>query len=145
MNDKNSLKHYGVPGMRWGVRRRSFNHPLINMLSRRKKKDSVNGKNNSKEDIKTNSKLREKILSNPKLLYKFRKEFTDDEIKKAIAKFKMEKELSGLSGEQSSKAHKQIKNLIGYGKTASEAYALYNSDLGKLLRKQIGGKVARGR
>lgn len=69
-------------------------------------------------------KKRQEILSDPKKLYKHRKEYSYDEIKKALERFKQESELNKYSQETLQRGSNFIKTMNSY---ANNAINLYNS------------------
>ena len=67
-------------------------------------------------------KERQDILKSPTKLYKHRDEFTYDEIKKAMDKFKWEKELAGYSKDDLKRGADFIQTLTDYGNRAVNLY-----------------------
>lgn len=74
---------------------------------------------------------REKILQDPTLLYKHRKEFSPDEIKKAMTNIKMEQELQDLSMKRLGIGQQYIDTAVKYAETGIKAYnkaaSIYNA------------------
>lgn len=134
-----SLKHFGVLGMKWG---------------RRKKPESGGGRGSSGGSNQAKpvrdyaaeraAKQREKIMSSPSKLYKNRRQFTDQEIQQAISKMRMERELKQLHMDKMAHATKYVNTILAYGETAKKAYDLYNSPLGKLITSKITGNPVSG-
>ena len=82
-------------------------------------------KNSYKKAIKKSKKQeRKKILSDPIKLYKHRKEFSEDEIRKAMKTFHMDEELRNLSSNKKKSRLDTPKRLIAYGTTAIAAYGV---------------------
>ena len=81
---RNYLQHHGIKGMHWGEQN-GPPYPLStkvhNMVIRGKQKRAA--------------KRREKILNDPKKLYKHRKEFTKEEIDSALAKMESSERVRG--------------------------------------------------
>ena len=81
---RNYLQHHGIKGMHWGEQN-GPPYPLStkvhNMVVRGKQKRAA--------------KRREKILNDPKKLYKHRKEFTKEEIDSALAKMESSERVRG--------------------------------------------------
>ena len=120
------LAHWGVLGMRWGVRK-DRGPSVLSSRRRRKKEERL-------------AKIKKEALNSPKKLYKNRKLFTDEEITAALKKFKMERELRSLSVDSIANGSKIANAIIDYGKAASEAYNVINSPMGKALAKTLTKK-----
>lgn len=82
--NKQELLHYGIKGMKWGVRR---------------KRDSKTGRVQS-QDSKTVAALRKKHVS----------ELSNDEIKKVNERLNLERQMSSLSKKELSPAAKFVTN-----------------------------------
>ena len=98
--DNNQLYHYGVLGMRWGVRKNR--NPSSNSIFKRKKTQSKDVDNNKKEDIEKKqqaiAKKKERVLKtkSAKELYKHKDLFTDDELRSAYNRLVLETNLNNL-------------------------------------------------
>lgn len=88
-----------------------------------KKQEDANKAKAEKEAAKAEER-RKKILASPTKLYKHRKEFTYDEIKKAMDTFKWEKELNGYSKDELQRGADFLKTL---NTTMSNAINVYNT------------------
>lgn len=86
-----------------------------------KKKKEVDEKKAAKKAQKDIIR-REKILSDPTLLYKHRKEFSKEEIDKAMKSIKMEQELRQLSMNQLSTGQTYLETAVKYAETGIKAY-----------------------
>ena len=81
--DNNELYHYGVLGMKWGVRK---SRPSSTRSSRRKKKS-----NEPSPDFKERTKRKSDL--------KNRRTLSDEELKRKIERLKMEREFKELTKE----------------------------------------------
>lgn len=88
-----------------------------------KKQEAADKAKAEKEAAKAEER-RKKILASPTKLYKHRKEFTYDEIKKAMDTFKWEKELNGYSKDELQRGADFLKTL---NTTMSNAINVYNT------------------
>lgn len=91
----NSLEHYGILGMRWGVRRSK------NQLARASK----NAAYRAKAENKLERMKRKNTTKNRRLL-------SDDEIKAKLARLKLEKEYDQLSQEDLSPGKKATQKFL---------------------------------
>lgn len=145
-NYRESLEHYGVKGMRWGHRKerqssgkkrkkRTFSEKQKQRRAQRAKNKIAKAKARSeKKEAEAKKKAeaaaakkeqrRKKILSNPTQLYKHRKEFSYDEIKKAMETFEWEKRLSGYSRDQINNGVEYINTIF---KATNNCINVYNS------------------
>lgn len=94
---KNTLIHWGIPGMKWGVRR----------------KNRGGGNSRQSDDHKTVAGLRRKKVS----------EMSNDELKKLTARLQLEKQLKDLSAFDAGPGRKFITEIMGnVGKQLASKY-----------------------
>lgn len=104
----NELQHYGVLGMKWGVRRtpEELGHPKAS--SKKKTSNIEKAKQKTAKQKATLEKKaarkkaaeerrRRDILNDPSKLYKHRREFSQDEINAALKQFEWERKLQDFS------------------------------------------------
>lgn len=130
------LEHYGVKGMKWGVRKerqtsgkektrrsqRAKNR--VARLRARSEKQTDDAKKKAEREKEKKEQERKEILSDPTKLYKHRKEYTADEIQSALRQFKLEKELSDYSKSQLKNGADFINTLFSY---TNNSINLYNA------------------
>lgn len=117
----NDLNHVGVLGMKWG---------------RRKAKTITSPKQINKAKQKEEKK-RAKILSSPSKLLKNLDKFSPEEVKKAMDRMRLERDLRQLNRDKISAGSNYANTILGYGSTAVTAYTIYKSPLGQKIKELI--------
>lgn len=140
---RNDLEHYGVPGMKWGVRKdrewtgtrrtatpqqkKKARQRMSSLEERRKrqvaKRSEAIAKKAEKQKLQA-IKKRDSILRNPTKLYKHRYEFTQDEINAALRRFDWEKRLNEYSVAQLERGRKYLDVTFN---TVNSGINLYNA------------------
>ena len=108
------IAHYGIKGMRWGVRRSE--EQLARARGRRTPSEDQNG---IREQVKRSSSAR--------TVYKYRSLLSDSELRERLNRINMETQLKNLSDAEKKKGNDIAKTILDYGKTANEFYSLYKS------------------
>lgn len=114
------LMHYGVKGMKWGVRRRKSSSSSSSAEPRRAKSDDHN-------EAQALKKRRVSEMSNA-------------ELRKLNERMQLEQNYNQLMAKNKGtvgKGQAQAKKILELGKTGQEAYALFNSPAGKAAREAI--------
>ncbi len=114
------LMHYGVLGMKWGVRKSRQNG------SRRRQSTSDKAAQRSEA-------RRRKILSSPSRLYRNRDLFTQAEIDAAMKRMKWERELRSLSKDERERGSAYINSIMSYAEAANKVYTFSQSRLAKRI------------
>lgn len=112
------LAHYGVLGMKWGVRKDRATR-AADKIARREKRQL--------KKLEKAEKKRQKILKNPTKLYANRKKFTKSELDKAMQEFAMDQKLKNFSVDQLGTASKYAATILAYGTIGATAYKLATS------------------
>lgn len=140
---RDSLEHYGVKGMKWGVRKErdkgtgqrkaSANQKLrakqrMDTLAQRQKqraarKEEMRARAQAKKAAKE-AERHQKNLQNPTKLYKHRREYTQDEINAALKQFEWEKKIQDYSMTELNRGQQYLDTMF---KTANSAINLYNT------------------
>lgn len=125
------LEHYGVKGMKWGVRnerektgrrtsakKKAAIQNRLSILERRKKKRQQKAKEAEKKRQTVSAKKAEarrtNILRSPTKLYKNRYDFTQDEINSALKQFEWESKLRDYSQKELQAGKRYIDNAFQY-------------------------------
>lgn len=144
---RDSLEHYGVQGMKWGVRKqressgnkRSASPSKKSWRERRAEQKAIDAKKKAAIAKAKQEQRRKDILNDPKKLYKHRKEYSYDEIRKAIEQFKWERELRSYSESTLKKGSDFANNIFKlmansinvYNQAARIVNSLYEGENGK--------------
>lgn len=134
--ENNELYHYGVKGMKWGVRKRrpstssnntkrTANKKKISnkRLSFFKKKTVTKPTTDEKEDKPDSIEVKkQKILKSrsAKELYKNANLFTDQELQSAYDRLNLERKIASLSPEEVSKGEQYVDNVVKWGRKAND-------------------------
>lgn len=118
------LEHYGVKGMKWGVRKEQPTSSGTSTLTKKQAKKLLKQKKLAQAKREREAVKRKKILSNPTKLYKNRDKFSEAEIKKAMEKFNWERNLRSLSKSDLDYGRDVVKNILD---TSSSLIGIYNN------------------
>ena len=113
----NYLCHYGVKGMKWGIRKSKYYSK-----SRAKRRKSYSS------DYKKTERLRKKNY----------KQLSDDELKDLNKRLQLEKQYRDLNPKGIYKGQQYVKSVIGIASTIGGLYALKNSPMAKDLISKVG-------
>ncbi len=113
------LYHFGIPGMRWGVRR---------------SRGASGRVSTSSEDHLTSRQLKKKKA----------KELSNAELKALNNRLNLERNLRDLKISDSQKGLEFVKTITAVGTTLAAAYALSETPLGKATVSVIKGKLKKG-
>lgn len=133
MNDE--LMHYGVKGMKWGVRKKYVPHP---------RKSS--GKTNAQRIYENFKKKKAVSKAKPveaKSTKRSVRDMTDDELRTAINRMQMERTYAQLTAKEVSKGRKFV-NEVMYGAAKSVAQEQVKELMKKAIKKASGGGSSSG-
>lgn len=116
LDEENVLVHYGVIGMKWGVRK------------------DRNAERRSERRAARETKRRTAIMRSPSRLNRNLDKFSQSEIDSAMRRLRLERELRSLTRDELSSGRTLAQVALDYGKTAVAFYGLYNSTAGRSVR-----------
>lgn len=110
--EENFLEHYGVKGMKWGVRR-------------------------TKAQLAKSSKRSDDSAKVKKLKKGGKNSLSDQELKRVVNRLNMEQQYSRLNKSRAQQGHDVVKALLAVGATANTAIAFAKSPAGQEIAKKI--------
>ena len=118
MEDRSALIHYGIKGMKWGVRRtpEQLGHKPANPRAKRISVTINGGGKKTSDSAKTESKPAEKPKVEGKTEVRRSKrasEMSDNELRAAINRIEMERKYAQLTAPQKSKGRKIVGEILG--------------------------------
>lgn len=126
--EKPELKHYGVKGMKWGVRRTDA--------------QLKSAKPQASDDVKAVRSAERKIKSGGT------KSLSNQELQSVITRMNLEKQYQNLSQSPNKSVMDQgnshIKKAVGLGKTLEEARKFSNTPTGQAIKTGLGAAFAAG-
>lgn len=132
------LAHYGVKGMRWGVRRSSSSGPqkIVVKAKPGKKLKTSGGKGHS-----ATKEARAAAIARQKGKKSTLESLTNQELSSAIKRMQLEKQFSELSSARNTsiiaRGQRITKELLGVGNTANDAVRFTSSPAGSKLRDEL--------
>ena len=131
--DNNELYHYGVLGMKWGIRK---DRSSSGILKRKSKKSTEDKKEETVEE------RRSRLLksTNASEIYKHRDILTTQEIKERIDRIDTERRLRDISEKSKKTGMDYINSALKYGNKANEIYEFMNKPIMKAAKKKLTGE-----
>lgn len=124
------LYHYGIKGMKWGVRRtpEQLGYPKSTRAEKKAKRARIKAnKKREKALKKANKNLENKaeLMRSPLTMARHKDLFTNEEIDRALKRFELERRLVDYSVVKRNRGREYVDDLIKYGETAVKGYDLY--------------------
>lgn len=113
------ISHYGIKGMRWGIRRYQNKDGSLTQEGKRRY--------NKSEDAEEVERIRKKKIS----------EMSNKELETAVRRMNLERQYKDLRSNEISNGKRKAKEVLDYANTASSFYNLYNSPMGKAAKSAI--------
>lgn len=142
--DNNSLTHWGVRGMRWGVRRYQNKDGSLTAAGKKRRgiDDGADEKNESDEE------KRARVLksTNASEIYKNRNLLTTAEINERLNRIDTERRLSEAASrdaKQKKTVVDRVDTVLKYGRKANEVYQFMDTPLMKAVKGKILGEKAK--
>lgn len=137
------IKHYGIIGMHWGVRRYQNPDGTLTDAGKRQRNKLVDSYNKHlKKRIRQKGREKARIAKDPGSVQKNIDKFTEDELNALYKKFEMQQKFSNLNIKNPpthlDRAQAFIDKTLNYGKTANNTLKFLNSNVGKGIRQQLG-------
>lgn len=127
----NDLCHFGIKGMRWGIRRYENEDGTL----------TEEGKERYRREEERNKKRRESILNNPRKLAAHYDEFSQEEINAAMKKAQQKQQLIDISKKKIRNGKEVADSIFSYGKLAGLAIGLLGAGVATYKIATAGGAI----
>lgn len=135
---KDTFAHFGVKGMRWGVRRSKSPVAAGVVDLPGGKIATYGGKNQPASDDAKKAAVSKRIVDQSGT-----KSLSNRELQELVTRMNLEQQYSNLASKQPttmSKGQGFIKSVLNSGKTINEVVAFSNSPAGQAIRDQLANK-----
>lgn len=113
------ISHFGIKGMKWGVRRYQSEDGSLTPEGRKRY-----GRSEDSEKVREFRKKPVEAMSN-------------QELQTVITRMNLERQYRDLRSSEINSGKKKAKEILDYANTASQFYNLYNSPMGKATKSVI--------
>lgn len=134
----NEIYHFGIKGMKWGIRRFQNKDGSRTLLGKRRRA--------SQEKVESSEEKRARLLksTNAEELYKNRKLLSTNELNERINRIQTEQRLSELSAKHKQTGMDKVNDLLKWGNKVNEIYQFTQTPVMKALKKKMLGEAADG-
>ena len=145
------LKHWGIKGMKWGIRRYQNKDGSLTRAGKKRQADNLEkarqAKKAKQDEIREREEKRSKLLKSTDAseLYKNRDLLSTEEINERLNRLNAEQRLSQLSNQTKSTGMDKVNKALAVGRKINEVYEFTNTPVMKALKKQLGLEKAEKR
>lgn len=138
------LKHWGIKGMKWGIRRYQNKDGSLTRAGKKRQADNLEkarqAKKAKQDEIREREEKRSKLLKSTDAseLYKNRDLLSTEEINERLNRLNAEQRLSQLSNQTKSTGMDKVNKALAVGRKINEVYEFTNTPVMKALKKQLG-------
>ena len=136
-NYPNELCHYGILGMKWGVRRFQNKDGTRTLLGKRRRKNEEGG--DSKKETVEEKRSRLLKSTNASELYKNRDLLSTNEIKERLDRISTEQRLGELSAKSKKSGMDKVDTMLKWGQKLNDVYNFAQTPAMKALKKKLFG------
>lgn len=136
-NYPNELCHYGILGMKWGIRRFQNKDGTRTLLGKRRRKNEEGG--DSKKETVEEKRSRLLKSTNASELYKNRDLLSTNEIKERLDRISTEQRLGELSAKSKKTGMDKVDAMLKWGQKLNDVYNFAQTPAMKALKKKLFG------
>lgn len=130
--ERSELKHWGIKGMKWGVRRYQNKDGSLTPAGKKRYSDGSTSSSSTSKSSQTSQQHKKKTVS----------EMSDQELRDTVNRLRLEQDYAKLNPEKVSRGKKFVDNLLdetlsGVARGAGSASAIAVTSLGKILGEQL--------
>lgn len=130
--ERSELKHWGIKGMKWGVRRYQNKDGSLTPAGKKRYSDGSTSSSSTSKSSQTSQQPKKKTVS----------EMSDQELRDAVNRLRLEQDYAKLNPEKVSRGKKFVDNLLdetlsGVTRGAGSASAIAVTSLGKIIGEQL--------